>query len=204
MSGECRWWRDLDTTGALCTHLRYCRAFSASRKPLSLRLGTFVSCSFFVFFRRRFTSNNCNWIVERTSVLQHIHAALPSKQRSIQPFVGRWAEPSEFPSPANCPWISFGISKRHQWPSKAFLYHRDTKIRLCRDESILIITPLNLTSLLFTHWHAKFFSHVSRASLKSAPKVPEDVVWCGRPAMMMRVSSNERNWPLTSHYYFIT
>lgn len=127
-----------------------------------------------------------------------------SSSSSIQPFVGRWAEPSEFPSPANCPWISFGISKRHQWASKAFLYHRDTKMRRCRDESTLIITPLNLTSLLFTHWHAKFFSHVSRASLKSAPKVPEDVVWCGRPAMMMMVSANERNWPLTSHYYVIT
>lgn len=208
MSGECRWWQDLDTTGALCTHLWYCRAFSASRNhsccvwghlcPVVLR-----------FFRRRFTSNNCNWIVERTSVLQHVHAALPSKQRSIQPFVGRWAEPSEFPSPANCPWISFGISKRHQWTSKAFLYRRDTKMRLCGDESILIITPPE------PHFPSVYTltCQVLLSRKQSLPEVGVCAKSARRCCLMWAASdddggfsfiTNERNWPLTSYYYVIT
>lgn len=137
------------------------------------------------------------------------HAALPSKQRSIQPFVGRWAEPSEFPSPANCPWISFGISKRHQWTSKAFLYRRDTKMRLCRDESILIITPPE------PHFPSVYTltCQVLLSRKQSLPEVGVCAKSARRCCLMWAAGddddgfsfiTNERNWPLTSYYYVIT
>lgn len=116
------------------------------QEPRSLCLGT---------FRRLFTSNNnC-----RSSVLQHLHAALPSKQRSIQPFVGGWAEPSQFPSPANCPWIGFGILKWHDWASKNVSVSSRHKMRLCWDESPFPSVYTLTRRVLF---------HVSRTFLKSS------------------------------------
>lgn len=105
-----------------------------------------------------------------TSVPQHLHAALLSKQRSIKPFVGGWAEPSQFPSPANCPWIGFGFLKRHDRACKTFLCRPDTKWDSAEMKDLL----LSVYTLTLTH---RVLFHVRRIFLKFSLRVQDVVDW---------------------------